>query len=322
MTRLLALVRSLDEAELACAGGADLVEWDAPVDLSALRALVALAHGRAKTCLRLADPAQATALALDLDYVRTEGPTARAARPTIGVLATADGAAEAVDAAARAGLVGLMIDTTAGGRLLEGSGIAALAAFTTACRAAGLLAGLGGLLEAPDVARLLLVAPDILAFRGALRRGGRFEAAALSLIRDLVPRHAGAAPPPVRPAAATDRVFVRDFVVPASIGAYGRERGARQRVRFNVDVEVGRIDRTARDMRDVFSYDLVLDAIRLILGRGHVALVETLAEQVAAAVLQHPRVEKVDVRIEKLDMIEGTLGVAITRTRADAPAPR
>ena len=126
----------------------------------------------------------------------------------------------------------------------------------------------------------------------------------------------------MRPAAATDRVFVRDFVMPASIGAYGRERGARQRVRFNVDVEVARIERTARDMRDVFSYDLVLDAIRLILGHGHVALVETLAEQVAAAVLHHPRVEKVDVRIEKLDMIEGTLGVAITRTRADASALR
>ena len=167
MTQLLALVRSLEEADLACAGGADLVEWDAPVDLPALRALVALARGRAETCLRLAAPAAASALAtLDLDYVRTEGPTARAARPTIGVLATADGAAEAVDAAVRAGLVGLMIDTTAVGRLLEGSEIAALAAFTAACRAAGLLTGLGGLLEAPDVARLLLVEPDILAFRG------------------------------------------------------------------------------------------------------------------------------------------------------------
>jgi dihydroneopterin aldolase len=67
----------------------------------------------------------------------------------------------------------------------------------------------------------------------------------------------------------------------------------------------------------VFSYDLVLDAIRLILGRGHIAFVETLAEEIAAAVLHHPRVEKVDVRVEKLDMIDGTLGVAITRTRSD-----
>ena len=226
----------------------------------------------------------------------------------------------AVASATAARLHGLMIDTSAHGRLLEHAPLGDLAAFAEACRQVGLLTCFGGRLEAPDVPRLLRLRPDLLSFRGALRRNGQFDAAALTVIRELMPRRTAALT--VASNAATDRVFVRDFIAHASIGAYGRERGAPQRVRFNVDVEVARIDHVARDMRDIFSYDLVLDAIRLILERGHVGLVETLADEVAAAVLQHGRVVRVAIQVEKLDMIDGALGVAITRTRADLAPSR
>jgi dihydroneopterin aldolase len=69
-------------------------------------------------------------------------------------------------------------------------------------------------------------------------------------------------------------------------------------------------------MRDVFSYDIVVDTIRLILSRGHVDLVETLAERVADALLSYPRVCRVIARVEKLDVIEGRVGIEITRERA------
>jgi dihydroneopterin aldolase len=114
---------------------------------------------------------------------------------------------------------------------------------------------------------------------------------------------------------ATDRVFVRDFVLPMSIGAYRREHGAHQRVRFNVDVLVGRPAKTPADMRDILSYDIVMDGIRLIAAR-HVDLAETLAERVAAMVLAQPRAVKVTVRIEKLDVGPAIVGVEITRERA------
>ena len=54
-------------------------------------------------------------------------------------------------------------------------------------------------------------------------------------------------------------------------------------------------------MRDVFSYDIVVDTIRLILSRGHIDLVETLAERIADA-LAPIRVFRVIARIEKLDV--------------------
>jgi dihydroneopterin aldolase len=73
-------------------------------------------------------------------------------------------------------------------------------------------------------------------------------------------------------------------------------------------------------MRDVFSYDLITDGIRLLTGSGHVGLVETLAERIASMVLAHPRVAKVMVRVQKLETGSGTVGVEIERTRSAARA--
>ena len=66
----------------------------------------------------------------------------------------------------------------------------------------------------------------------------------------------------------------------------------------------------------MFSYDLITDGIRLLIGSGHVALVETLAERIATMVLNHPRVTKVVVRVQKLETGSGTVGVEIERTRS------
>ena len=56
------------------------------------------------------------------------------------------------------------------------------------------------------------------------------------------------------------------------------------------------------------------------MGRGHVDFVETLAEEVAAVLLQHARVRSVRVNIRKLDVIDGAVGVEIRRERASGSA--
>src|SRR5207244_3114618 len=77
------------------------------------------------------------------------------------------------------------------GGLLQCMEITALAEFISACRAHGLLAGLAGSLEVPDIPRLLLLGPDLLGFRTALcagqRRAAAIEPAAVRIVRDLIP---------------------------------------------------------------------------------------------------------------------------------------
>ena len=80
----------------------------------------------------------------------------------------------------------------------------------------------------------------------------------------------------------TARIFVRDLVLPVRIGAYSHERDAPQKVRFDVSVEVRRPRGEPQGMGQVYSYDLITDAISRIVAEEHVDFVETLAERIAA----------------------------------------
>jgi dihydroneopterin aldolase len=115
------------------------------------------------------------------------------------------------------------------------------------------------------------------------------------------------------PPAQFDRVYVRDFVLQISIGAYRHERDRPQRVRFDVVVEVPRSSSAGDDIGKVFSYDVILDTIRALVENRHVNLVETLAEEIAAHLLQQRRVAAVTVRVEKLDIAPAVVGVEIVR---------
>lgn len=116
-------------------------------------------------------------------------------------------------------------------------------------------------------------------------------------------------------------VFVRDLVLEAGIGVWKRERGGKQRVRVNLDLAV-REGNTPLDDRleNVVRYDVIVTAVRRLVGKGHVNLVETLAEKVAALCLEIPQVRTARVRIEKLDVYPDaeSVGVEIERRRGSA----
>ena len=119
------------------------------------------------------------------------------------------------------------------------------------------------------------------------------------------------------------RMFVRDLVLPCSIGVYPHERLAKQRIRINVDLLVlenpGPRD---DDLANVVSYDTIIAGIKALLDRGHVNLVETLAEAIADLCLAEPRVIEARVGIAKLEVEPAAAGVGIEieRRRSTRPA--
>jgi dihydroneopterin aldolase len=360
MTLFLASVTGADEAEIALAHGADIIDLKdagkgglAPLPADVVHAAVAAVAGRRPVSAVAGesgmDPDALASSVREMartgvDYVKIgvyPGPQQKAC-----VRALADVVRQTKLVAvlfadqqpdftllpllAECGFAGAMLDTDrkGAGRLLDHTDVAVLHKFVELCGRHDLLCGLAGSLEAPDVPRLLSLAPDILGFRGALcgghDRARRLDPHAVNLIRELIPREdqhpADDAVPALHPLAfardgATDRIFVRDFVIPVSIGAYAHERGKPQNVRFNVEVTAARPTRPAADMRHVLSYDLIMDAIRLVAAREHIALVEALAERIAEVLLAHPRVVSVTVRVEKLELGPGSVGVEITRQR-------
>ncbi|MCE6951888.1 dihydroneopterin aldolase [Cereibacter sphaeroides] len=124
-------------------------------------------------------------------------------------------------------------------------------------------------------------------------------------------------------AAPRDRISLRDHVTEVEIGAFQQERGLRQRVRFNVVVEVRPHPAPLQDDVDrILSYDRITEAIAAELSAERLNLLETLAERIAERILAEPQAMRVFVRIEKLDRGPGALGVEIVRSRAEAPLRR
>ncbi|MYZ47007.1 (5-formylfuran-3-yl)methyl phosphate synthase [Propylenella binzhouense] len=237
---------------------------------------------------------------------------------------------------AEAGFRGVMLDVAdkTRGRVLE-LGIPRIAAFVEAAKGRGLMVGLAGNLEPADIPRLLPLEADFLGFRAALcpnaDRRAPIDPAAAAEVRRLIPaaapRRSGpggeagirAAPGPGRRAgieAVADRIFVRDLILPVRIGVYRRERDAPQRVRFDVSIDLAPRETEAEGLAGIMSYDVIVDTIRTIVAEGHVELAEELAEEIAARLLSDRRAMKITVRVEKLDLGPGGIGVEIERRRA------
>ena len=115
-------------------------------------------------------------------------------------------------------------------------------------------------------------------------------------------------------------VTVRGFVLRCSIGIRRREREVKQRVRVSVDV-VATADAgfPGEDRRRVINYEKIVAAIRSIASAGHIDLCEGFAERICRFCLADPRVERVRVWVEKLDVLADAEGVGaiLERTRGD-----
>jgi dihydroneopterin aldolase len=119
-------------------------------------------------------------------------------------------------------------------------------------------------------------------------------------------------------------VFLRGLELMARLGIHPHERAAPQRIRLHVELLVH--DEAAPtgvgpdDLRRVVDYQCLVERARAVVGAGHVLLVETLAERIAAAALSDSRVERARVTVEKTEAFPDVeaVGVVVERRRAQA----
>jgi uncharacterized protein (UPF0264 family) len=202
MTRMLASVTDVAEAESAVRAGADIIDVKDPsqgalgaVAIAGIQAIVRCVDGRRPVSATIGDlPANPDLLtgairemgATGVDYVKVgfftnenidaclAGISALTADQAVVAVLFADRSPPLGDLArfAAAGFVGVMLDTAdkVHGGLLEYASPTALRRFVDAARSLGLLTGLAGSLGLGDIPALLPLSPDYLGFRGALCR--------------------------------------------------------------------------------------------------------------------------------------------------------
>ena len=98
-------------------------------------------------------------------------------------------------------------------------------------------------------------------------------------------------------------VFVRGLRVEAGIGVHDHEQGRLQPLIIDVTLELA--PAPVERLADTINYETVAAAAHAIVAEGHVGLVETFAEQLAAACLDDGRVRRCTGRIEKPGALDG-----------------
>ena len=108
-------------------------------------------------------------------------------------------------------------------------------------------------------------------------------------------------PPALR---ACRRLFLQNYEVNINIGVHEFEKRGEQRVLINVDLFIPLAMSTPQQdkLDEVVDYDFMRSVIAARIARGHIHLQETLCDDVARIMLEHPRVKAVRVSTEKPDV--------------------
>ena len=109
------------------------------------------------------------------------------------------------------------------------------------------------------------------------------------------------------------RIFLRDHAVSVQIGAHEFEKGQPQRVIFNVELFVPYAVSTPQSdsLSEVVDYDFVREVIARRVASGHVELQETLCDDLATRLLEHPQILAVRLSSCKPDVYPDCAGVGV-----------
>ena len=119
------------------------------------------------------------------------------------------------------------------------------------------------------------------------------------------------------------RVFIHNLLLDVFIGIYDFEKEKPQAVQISLDVFV---PETGADLdeniNNVVCYEKLVKGIKKIALKGHINLVETLAEEIAQMSLKEQRISHLTVKIEKLDIFQEAQSVGIEITRYQATSEK
>lgn len=101
-----------------------------------------------------------------------------------------------------------------------------------------------------------------------------------------------------------NKIFIRDFLVETEVGVFDAEKGIKQRLILGIEVVPKSWPNPTHDNIDeTVSYDHIVQIVHEILkAHGHIHLLETVADVIAAECLTKLPIRTIRVKVEKPDI--------------------
>ena len=116
------------------------------------------------------------------------------------------------------------------------------------------------------------------------------------------------------------KILIKDLVLKMLVGIHNFEKKKKQRVRFNLIINIDQnLIPNDKDLKSIVNYEQIIKIITKITSRKHYLLLETLAEKIFFKLFENPRIKKILLRIEKLDIIKNatSVGIELEKTRSN-----
>ena len=108
------------------------------------------------------------------------------------------------------------------------------------------------------------------------------------------------------------KVIIKNLILNIFIGIHNFEKKKKQRVRFNIEINTDpNLRPNNKDFSTILNYEEVINNIKAQVRKQHHELLEDLAEKILRIIFQKRIVKKINLKIEKLDIIKNSESVWI-----------
>ena len=114
------------------------------------------------------------------------------------------------------------------------------------------------------------------------------------------------------------KVLIKELILNLKLGYYDFEKERPQKVKFSLEIDYeDKKPSNDKDLKSIVNYSKVVRLIKKLVKNKHYNFLETLAEDVFDELFKDKRIEKINLKIEKLEIMKdcSSVGIQISKKR-------
>ena len=114
------------------------------------------------------------------------------------------------------------------------------------------------------------------------------------------------------------KILIKDLTLNLKLGYFDFEKNKPQKVKFTLEIDYrDKKPTNDKDLKSIVNYDKIVKLIKKLVKNKHYNFLETLAEDVFDELFKDKRIDKINLQIEKLEIMKdcSSVGIKISKKR-------
>ena len=115
------------------------------------------------------------------------------------------------------------------------------------------------------------------------------------------------------------KIIIKELTLDLKLGYFDFEKNKTQKVKFTLEIDYrDKKPTNDKDLKSIVNYAKIVKLIKKLVKNKHYNFLETLAEDVFDELFKDKRIDKINLRIEKLEIMKdcSSVGIQISKKRS------